>query len=52
MKVYPIEGKYGTLSIYVVPNTTPQTYQLIPLIIKPLSLHERVRENEITDLNE
>jgi len=52
LQVYPIEGKYGTLSIYVVPNTTPQTYQLISLIIKPLSLHERVRENEIGNLNE
>jgi len=52
LQVYPIEGKYGTLSIYVVPNTTPQTYQLISLVIKPLALHERVRENEINDLNE
>ncbi|ORX86845.1 hypothetical protein BCR32DRAFT_264737, partial [Anaeromyces robustus] len=52
LQVYPIEGKYGTLSIYVVPKTTPQTYQLISLVIKPLSLHERVRENEIENLNE
>lgn len=51
LQVYPIEGKYGTLSIFVVPNTTPQTYQQISLIIKPLSLHERVRENEIDDIN-
>ncbi|OUM70488.1 hypothetical protein PIROE2DRAFT_1355 [Piromyces sp. E2] len=51
-EIYPIEGKYGTLSIYVVPNTTPPTYQLISVIIKPLALHERVRENEIENLDE
>ncbi|ORX47608.1 hypothetical protein BCR36DRAFT_413548 [Piromyces finnis] len=52
LQIYPIEGKYGTINIYVVPNTTPPTYQLTSVIVKPLSLHERVRENEIGNIND
>lgn len=47
------EGMFGTISAFVVPQTSPKTAHLITLAIKPLSLHEKVAETkELPAMNE
>jgi len=39
-----VEGRYGTMSCFVVPKTSLRVCPLIDIPVKPLSLHERVQE--------
>lgn len=41
VKLRTIEGQYGDLSCFVIPNANPKTCQAFNIPLKPLSLHER-----------
>ena len=41
IKLRTLEGQYGDLSCFVIPNANPKTCQAFNISIKPLSLHER-----------
>ena len=41
IKLRTLEGQFGNLTCFVVPNANPKTCQVINIPIKPLSLHER-----------
>ncbi|CAE8633485.1 unnamed protein product [Polarella glacialis] len=45
IRLRTIEGLSGTISAFVVPQTSPKTAHLINLAVKPLSLHEKVSES-------
>ncbi|KAL9651636.1 hypothetical protein ABK040_001581 [Willaertia magna] len=45
------EGKYGTLEAYVIPRLNPKISKVYSYGIKPLSLHERVHEEERPSLS-
>jgi hypothetical protein len=40
IKIRTIEGQYGDLNCFVIPNAQPKTCQAFNIPIKPLSLHE------------
>mmetsp|Transcript_40095 Transcript_40095/g.99095 ORF Transcript_40095/g.99095 Transcript_40095/m.99095 type:complete len:815 (-) Transcript_40095:119-2563(-) len=42
VRLRTIEGRYGSLTAYVVPKGTPKTAQAATYQIKPLSLHRRI----------
>lgn len=44
IRLRTVEGLHGTISCFVLPQTTPKTAHLITLPVKPLSLHEKVAE--------
>jgi len=44
IKLRTVEGQYGDLNCFVIPNANPKTCQVISIPIKPLSLHERLIE--------
>jgi len=41
IKLRTIEGQFGDLSCFVIPNANPKTSQAFNIPLKPLSLHER-----------
>ena len=41
IKLRTIEGQYGDLNCFVIPNANPKTCQTFNISIKPLNLHER-----------
>jgi len=44
VKLRSVEGLYGNLSCFVLPQTTPKTAHLVTLAVKPLALHEKITE--------
>lgn len=42
MQVRSIEGQYGTLQAYIIPNMEPKSCRVQQYQIKPLSLHRRI----------
>jgi Bardet-Biedl syndrome 7 protein len=43
------EGQPGSLNIYVIPYQDPKVAQLLTVDIKPLSLHEKVLQVDVSD---
>lgn len=41
IKLRTIEGQFGDLNFFVIPNASPKTSQAFAVSIKPLNLHER-----------
>jgi Bardet-Biedl syndrome 7 protein len=50
IKLATTEGVSGTLRAYVIPRLTPKTSQMASYAIKPLSLHQRLREVDTAGL--
>jgi hypothetical protein len=44
IKLRTIEGQYGDINCFVIPNANPKTCQAFNISLKPLSLHERHSE--------
>lgn len=44
IRLRTVEGLHGTVSCFVLPQTSPKTAHLINLAVKPLSLHEKIGE--------
>jgi len=44
VRLRTVEGLYGSISCFVLPQTNPKTAHLVTLAVKPLSLHEKVTE--------
>ena len=46
MKFQAQEGKAGVLHVYVIPQTSPKTCQVVRHQLKPLCLHQRTQKPE------
>jgi Bardet-Biedl syndrome 7 protein len=44
VRLRTVEGLFGAISCFVLPQTTPKTAHLVNLAVKPLSLHEKITE--------
>merc|ERR1719436_1483114 len=44
IRLRTVEGSHGTISGFVLPQTSPKTAHLVSLSVKPLSLHEKITE--------
>eukprot|EP00448_Togula_jolla_P019777 CAMPEP_0170576036 /NCGR_PEP_ID=MMETSP0224-20130122/4179_1 /TAXON_ID=285029 /ORGANISM="Togula jolla, Strain CCCM 725" /LENGTH=756 /DNA_ID=CAMNT_0010898853 /DNA_START=47 /DNA_END=2317 /DNA_ORIENTATION=+ len=42
VRLRTVEGLHGSISCFVLPQTSPKTTHLVQLAVKPLSLHEKV----------
>eukprot|EP01006_Ploeotia_vitrea_P030187 TRINITY_DN62654_c0_g1_i1.p1 TRINITY_DN62654_c0_g1~~TRINITY_DN62654_c0_g1_i1.p1 ORF type:complete len:784 (+),score=456.15 TRINITY_DN62654_c0_g1_i1:348-2354(+) len=49
IKLRTMEGKFGVLNVYVIPQITPKSCQKVSFQIKPLSLHEKVHKDAIQE---
>ena len=47
IKVRTVEGQYGTLQVYAIPQSTPKSCQCVSFNITPLSLHYRINEQDV-----
>ncbi|GAB5369764.1 hypothetical protein AAMO2058_001433800 [Amorphochlora amoebiformis] len=52
IKLRTIEGRFGNISVYVIPKANPKTSQRIQIPIKPLSLHQKLEYKEVVKLLE
>jgi Bardet-Biedl syndrome 7 protein len=48
MRIRSIEGQYGTLRVYITPRILPKMCQMRSYPIKPLALHERIHDFDVT----
>jgi len=44
IRLRTVEGLTGTLSVFVLPQTSPKTAHQVTLQVKPLSLHEKIAD--------
>lgn len=49
MRIRPVEGQHGTLSVYIISRITPKSCQTRSYAIQPLSLHKRQYSNTQID---